>query len=96
MHSFSDDGFVSIFDHMFSSCVIEQDYDFGPVRSAFLDKVKQYFILFTAPLSLLDLVIQVVLISFPALFGSFKGLSPRLKVEVLCYLVPLPFLEFTR
>ena len=93
---FGDNRFVSIFDHMLSSGVIEESYDIGPVRSVFLDILEQNFIFFRTPLSLFDPIVEMILVSLPALLGSLEKLAPGLKVEVFSNLVPLPFLEFSK
>ena len=95
MKQFVDDRFVPVLDHMLSSGMIEQSYDIGPVRSIFLDILEQNFIFLRTPFALFDPIVEMILVSLPALLRSLEKLTPGLKIEIFGHLIPLSFLELS-
>ena len=91
---FIDFRFVSVFDHVFSSGVVEQGDDACPVGATLFEVFQEDFIFFLGPVSFFDLVVEMVLIAFSALFGCFEVFSSGVEVEVLGDLIPLSFFEF--
>lgn len=75
-HQFTDDGLIPVFDHVLSPNLFKKRHNAGPVAAGLLHKLKDDLVLLSGPLSLLDLVVEVVLPALSALFRGFEALFP--------------------
>lgn len=95
MVGFIDEGFVPIFDHVLGSGASELLDHVGPFGSVFFDVLEDDDILVLGPVTMDDSLIEMILPSFPALFGSFEELSSGVNVEIFGYLIPLSMFEMS-
>lgn len=80
---------------MFGSSILKKRDDAGPPLPLIPDFLEQDLVFFFAPLTVLNVFVQMILPSFPALFGCFEVLSSGLYVEIFGDFVPLSFWELT-
>lgn len=79
---------------MFSSGFIHILHNLSPIFSLiFGNELEDYEVFFTSPRSLFYVFIEVVLPSFPALFGSLEEFSIGLPVKLFSDFIPLSELE---
>lgn len=95
LHIFVDNRFVSVFDHVLSSCIIKERDNVSPMSSIFLDILKKNFIFLCTPLSFFDVVIEMILVALSALLRSFEVLASWVEIEVFSNLIPLSFFKMT-
>ena len=76
---------------MFSSCMVQDLNDFGPLFPLLFHKGKYLVILFIFPFSFVLLAVKVVQPSLSAMFGSFKNKALRVEKEGFGNLVPLSY-----
>lgn len=89
IHLLVEQSLVPILDHVFGSGIFEQRNDPGPLGAMCSDFVEQHPVLLLGPVSLVDLVVEVVLPALSALLGTLEVLALGLEVEILGDLVPL-------